>query len=315
MTERKTIHIGTRGSALALWQAEWVRRHLQRRFPSTRVELTIMKTMGDKILDSPLAKIGDKGLFTKELENALLEGSIDLAVHSFKDVPTKLPYGLLIAAVCEREDVRDVFIPHPAAKARKIAEVPRNGTLATGSLRRKSQLLHMRPDLTIVDIRGNLETRIRKLKESNWDGMLLAHAGVSRLGKQHLVGEVIPTSVILPAVGQGALAIEIRQLDDALMDMLAGLNHRPTQLATMAERALLRRLEGGCQIPIGAFGRIKNDELILDAMVGSLDGKRVISATVSGLPDDAEMLGTELAMNLIDAGADDILREIHPEQS
>lgn len=310
MNERSTIHIGTRGSALALWQAQWVRDRLARLYPSTRCDMKTIKTTGDKILDTPLAHIGDKGLFTKELENALLDGIIDLAVHSLKDVPTKLPEGLVIGAICEREDVRDVFIPHPARRIKALADVPRGGTVATGSLRRKAQLLRHRPDLRIVDIRGNLETRIRKLKESDWDGMLLAHAGVTRLGKRHLIGEVIPTDVILPAVGQGALAIEIRVNDDFLQTALAPLDHESTRMATLAERALLRRLEGGCQIPVGAHARIVKSELMLDAMVASLDGTRMVTGSISGPADDAEILGAQLARQLLRDGAEAILKEL-----
>ena len=310
MNERSTIHIGTRGSALALWQAQWVRDRLARLYPSTRCDMKTIKTTGDKILDTPLAHIGDKGLFTKELETALIDGVIDLAVHSLKDVPTKLPEGLVIGAICEREDVRDVFIPHPARKLKALLDVPRGGTIATGSLRRKAQLLRHRPDLRIVDIRGNLETRIRKLKESDWDGMLLAHAGVTRLGKRHLIGEVIPIDVILPAVGQGALAIEIRVHDDFLQTALAPLDHESTRMATLAERALLRRLEGGCQIPVGAHARINKGELALSAMVASLDGTQMVSGTISGPADDAEILGAQLARQLLRDGAEKILKEL-----
>jgi hydroxymethylbilane synthase len=313
MNGRSTITIGTRGSALALWQAQWVRDRLTRLYPATRVELKIMKTTGDKILDAPLSKIGDKGLFTKELENALDEGAIDLAVHSLKDVPTRLPEGLMIAAICEREDARDVFVPHPKKRARKLDEVPRGGTVATGSLRRSCQLLAARPDLRIADIRGNLETRIRKLAESDWDGMLLAYAGVLRLGKKSIIGEVLPMTTILPAVGQGALGIESRMTDEMLHSMLAPLDHDETRQAVLAERALLRKLEGGCQIPIGAYGRIVKGEITLDAIVGALDGSRVIKGSITGPADDAEILGAQLARQLLRDGASEILAQLRAE--
>ena len=304
------IVIGTRGSELALWQAHWVEQELTRRNPGQRIELKTIKTTGDKILDSPLSQIGGKGLFTKELEKALLDGRIDLAVHSFKDIPTEIPDGLAINAVCEREDVRDVFVSHPAKHYKRLDEVPKNGTIATGSLRRKSQLLHRRPDLNIVDIRGNLGTRIDKLKSSNWDGMLLAKAGVSRLGRTELIAEVFSPTDFLPAVGQGALAIETRDEESEKVQLVRLLNHAPTQRATLGERALLRRLEGGCQVPIGAFGRIESGVFRLDAVIASLDGKRTVRSSIEGPPEKSEQLGTALAEKLLADGGETILDEI-----
>ncbi len=315
MKSRPTIIIGTRGSELALWQAHWVERELVRRVPGLNVEIKTIKTTGDKILDSPLSQIGGKGLFTKELERALLDRRIDLAVHSFKDIPTELQPGLAINAVCEREDVRDVFVSHPDKNHKKLADVPKNGTIATGSLRRKSQLLHRRPDISIVDIRGNLGTRIDKLRTSAWDGMLLAKAGVTRLGRSELIAEIFPATEFLPAVGQGALAIETREEETEMVEAVRLLNHVPTQQATLGERALLRRLEGGCQVPIGAYGRIEGGVFLLDAVIASLDGRRTVRSSVEGSPQQAEQLGRSLAERLLAEGGEAILDEIRQEDT
>lgn len=313
----KTLRIGSRGSELALWQARWVAEELKRRSPRLAVSVEIIRTTGDKVLDSPLSKIGDKGLFIKEIEEALLAGRIDLAVHSLKDVPTRLPDGLTIGAVCKREDVRDVFIPHPANPRRMLLEQPSGAQIATGSLRRKCQLLAARPDFLIVEIRGNLNTRMKKLEQSSWEGMILARAGVVRLGWEKAIGETIPARLILPAVGQGALGIEIRADDAETASLIGALAHLPTTQATTAERALLRRLEGGCQVPIGTYARLENGggnpQLALDAMVGSLDGKTIIRGSVHGDPAAAESLGGELAATLLAAGADRILHGIRTE--
>ncbi len=310
MVQKQTIIIGTRSSELALWQTNWVAAELRKLHPAVTVDIIKIKTTGDKILDAPLSKIGDKGLFTKELEVALLEKRIDLAVHSLKDVPTQLSNGLMIGAVSKREDVRDVFISHPQKKYRLLNDVPQNGTVATGSLRRKCQLLKHRPDLQIADIRGNLATRKKKLEESLWDGMLLARAGLVRLGWESIITEVLEPTFILPAVGQGALAIEIRSDDARLRELIKPLNHDETQYATQAERALLRELEGGCQIPIGTFGRIENGSLKLDAIVGSVNGKKIVTGKTEGVPHSAEILGVALAKELLAKGAKEILDEI-----
>ncbi|HCA81682.1 MAG TPA: hydroxymethylbilane synthase [Bacteroidetes bacterium] len=309
MTNRKIV-IGSRGSELALWQSQWVQRALSALHSTVEVEIRIIKTKGDKILDSPLSSIGDKGLFTKELENALLDGSIDLAVHSLKDVPTVIPDGLRIAAVCERENVCDVFISHPSKGHKRLIDVPRGGIVATGSLRRRCQVLQLRPDIQIADIRGNLGTRIEKLNQSRWDGMILAKAGIDRLGRSGLIAEVLPAIQFLPAVGQGALAIESRSNDETVLPLVFGLDHTASHQATSGERAVLRRLEGGCQIPIGAYGRIENGELLIDAIVGSLDGTRAVRSSIRGIPDQSEQLGTTLAQDLLARGADKILEEI-----
>jgi hydroxymethylbilane synthase len=274
------------------------------------IETKTIKTTGDKILDSPLSKIGDKGLFTKEIERALLESTIDLAVHSLKDLPTNLTDGLTIGAVTEREDVRDVFISHPKKKYTSLSAVPKRGTIATGSLRRKCQLLNHRPDFTIVDIRGNLKTRRAKLEESDWDGMLLAKAGVTRLGWAEIISEVLPPTLILPAVGQGALAIEIRSDDTFMASIVKPLDDIVTRQATTGERSLLRYLEGGCQIPIGTYGRIESGKFILDAVVGSIDGKKIVRGSIAGKPADSGNLGETLAKELLVNGADAILEEI-----
>lgn len=315
MNPTDSLVIGTRGSELALWQAKWVQRALAERFARLRVDVRIIKTKGDRILDSPLSKIGDKGLFTREIENALLKKEIDLAVHSLKDLPTELPGGLTIGAICEREDVRDVFIPHPQNTLRRLLEQPRDSRIATGSLRRKCQLLSMRPDFQIVDIRGNLNTRMRKLEESDWAGMILARAGVVRLGWENAIGEALEVKKMLPAVGQGALGIETRKGDSKVDSYVSNLNHDVTARCAVAERALLRRLEGGCQIPIGAFARADGDggggdSIMLDAIVGSLDGRNIVRGSIRGASSEGELLGRRLAEQLLSDGAEEILLEI-----
>jgi hydroxymethylbilane synthase len=305
-----SIRIGTRGSELALWQTHHVKALLEARIPGITIDVQKVKTTGDKILDAPLSKIGDKGLFTKELEIALLDERVDIAVHSYKDVPTHVPEGLIIAAVLEREDVRDVFIANRKNLHQPFKSLPQNAVVATGSLRRKCQMLNARPDLNIVDIRGNLNTRMAKLDSSEWDGMILAKAGVSRLGWVQRISEILPFELMLPAVGQGALAIECRAGDQRVREILRSLHHAPTASAVMAERALLRYLEGGCQIPVGAYGQISGNELQLDAVVGSLDGKRMVRGKIAGSISDAEQLGIDLAKELYHKGGKEILEEI-----
>lgn len=302
------IIIGTRGSKLALWQTEFVKEKLSKVVPDIEFEIKIIKTTGDKILNSPLSKIGDKGIFTREIEIELLDGKIDMAVHSLKDLPTKLPDGLTIGAVTEREDVRDVLI---SRNDLKLADLPLNSVIATGSLRRRAQLLNIRPDFKFVEIRGNIDTRFRKFDESNWDGMILAYAGVKRMNYTSRVSEVISTDIILPAVGQGAIAIEVREKDEKILDLVRKVNHRETELATRAERALLRYLEGGCQIPIGAFAYVSNGKIKLSAMVSNLDGTFLVRDSVEGdVNDQVENLGFELAEKLLQQGASKILDEI-----
>jgi hydroxymethylbilane synthase len=305
-----TIRIGTRGSELALWQTYHVKALLEAFFPGIAIDVQKIKTTGDKILDAPLAKIGDKGLFTKELEIALLDDRVDIAVHSFKDVPTLVPEGLTITAVLEREDVRDVFIANPKKSHRTFTDIPPNSIIATGSLRRKCQLLNAHPDIQIVEIRGNLNTRIKKLDSSEWDGMILAKAGVTRLGWAQRITDILPIDLMLPAVGQGALAIECRAGNQRVQEMLRPLHHHTTAAAVTAERALLRYLEGGCQIPIGAYGQIIKNEFRLDAVIGSLDGKRIVRGKKIGTIADAEKIGIDLAKELFNQGGREILKEI-----
>ncbi len=318
------IRIGSRGSRLALVQAEWVRDRVADRHPDLRVEVEIINTKGDKILDAPLAKIGDKGLFTKELETALLDGRIDVAVHSAKDMPTAVPEGLEIIAFTEREDVRDVFVPNPSllegrapdAGPLALDDVPQGARVGTSSLRRRSQLLALRPDLDVVDIRGNVETRLRKLVDEEMAGTILAAAGLSRLGRSEMTGFAFSFDQMLPAVGQGALAIEARADHARRGELAAALDHRTTALCVAAERALLGTLEGGCQVPIAAHARWTGDgesdvgTLVLGAYVGALDGARSVRGERARLADDPEGLGVSLAAELLERGAGDILDEI-----
>jgi hydroxymethylbilane synthase len=304
------LNIGTRQSPLALWQAEFVKAELQKNNPSLTVELVPIKTTGDKILDSPLSKIGDKGLFTREIEHYLLDGRIDLAVHSLKDLPTQTPDGLAITAITRREDTRDVLI---AKEKHTVQTLPQHAVIATGSLRRRSQLLALRPDFKIVDIRGNLNTRFKKFDESPWDAMILAFAGVHRLGWDERISALIPHEEMLPAVGQGALGIETRTGDTETLALLTVLNDPITERCTKAERALLRHLEGGCQIPIGAFAESQENTLSLSAFVGSLDGTTTLRKTISAVAPDvaaAESLGTALAEALLKQGGWEILYSI-----
>lgn len=304
------IIIGSRGSELALWQANWVKDKLGKRFPDITVQIQIVKTTGDKILDAPLSKIGEKGLFTKEIEYALLEGEIDLAVHSLKDLPTELPNGLRIGAITQREDVHDIFISHPKKNYKSLDDLPPSAAIATGSLRRKCQLLHWRSDLRIIDLRGNLNTRFARLDESTWDGMILARAGVIRLGLEARIAEIIPFERMLPAVGQGALGIEISANNRRVDEYVKTMASPATTLATLGERALLRYLEGGCQVPIGAHGRIEHNIFKLDALIGSIDGKKLVRGKIHGEPERSEDLGEQLAETLFKGGGREILEDI-----
>ena len=298
--------IGSRGSELALWQTNFVKATLERHFPEINLEIKIIKTTGDKMLEVALAKIGDKGLFTKQIENALLSREIDLAVHSLKDLQTVQPNGLCIGAVSKREMPNDVLI---AKKYRSIAELPRGAKVATGSLRRKSQLLHHRPDLEIFEIRGNVPTRIAKFEESDLDAMILAYAGVHRLNLDARIAEIISFKIMLPAVGQGAMAVEIRAGEADLKEFLRVLNDRETEICVMAERAFLRTLEGGCQVPIGANAILRNGEIHLEGLVGSLNGTVNWREKIVGAKDDAEDLGKRLAQVLIEKGANQLLNQ------
>ncbi|HEY3251894.1 MAG TPA: hydroxymethylbilane synthase [Ignavibacteria bacterium] len=301
------IIIGTRGSELAKWQAEWAKKNLENLYSEIRVEIKIIKTQGDQVQDISLSKIGDKGLFTKAIEDELLEGSIDIAVHSLKDLPTQLPEGLIIGAVSKREDSRDVFI---SSKYDSLTQLPWGATVATGSLRRKSQLLNFRKDLDVIDIRGNITTRLIKFDDAGWDGLILAFAGISRLGQRDRIKQIIPEDVILPAVSQGVIAIETRKADVVLNELLKALNNNSSMTQILAERSLLRTLEGGCQVPIGAYTRLENSSLNLKAMIGSLDGKKVLRTEISGSPSDAEELGKNAGEELLSAGGREILDEL-----
>jgi len=295
---------GTRGSKLALWQANYIAGRLRERHPDCDVTLKHILTTGDKILDVPLAKIGGKGLFTKELEKELLAGGIDLAVHSLKDMPTELPPGLVIGAVTERADPGDALI---SPRYKTLAALPPGARVGTSSLRRKAQLLACRPDLAITDLRGNLDTRLAKLAERQLDAVVLAVAGLRRLGWEDRITQVLPRDVCLPAVGQGALAIEVRAGDAEVLDMLAFLHHEETAQAVAAERAFLNEVEGGCQVPIGVFGRVENGMLTLDAVILSGDGRTRLADTISGPPADGEALGRALARRMYAAGGREIL--------
>lgn len=296
--------IGSRGSDLALWQANYVKTSLENLFPEDHFEIKIIHTTGDQVLDTALSKIGDKGLFTRQIEAELIDGEIDMAVHSLKDLQTEQPEGLIIGAVCERETPNDIFISKTGGT---INDLPRGAHVATGSLRRRSQLLHHRPDLEIEEIRGNVPTRLRKFNESDLDGMVLAYAGVYRLGLGERISELVPFEIMLPAVGQGAVAIEIRSDDERTAKAVAILNHEPTRICITAERAFLRRLEGGCQVPIGAHATLDGDSVVLEGLVGSLDGTVIFRERISGKLADADSLGIKLAESLIALGARELL--------
>ncbi len=301
------IKIGTRGSALALWQAEWVRSLLQTRHPEQEVALVIIKTQGDKILDVPLAKVGGKGLFVKELEEALWAGEIDLAVHSMKDVPAVIPDGLELAVILEREDPRDVLL---STRFTGLADLPQGAVIGSSSLRRQSQLLHLRPDLQVMSLRGNVNTRIGKLEAGLFDAILLAAAGVKRLNLTRHVVEYLDPQQMIPANGQGAIGIEIRQRDPRIAPLLAPLNHLPTWQCVRAERAFLATLEGGCQVPIAGHAQLQNGALHLLGRVSSLDGTEMITQAMADTPDQAVALGQRLAQALLERGARRILQEI-----
>lgn len=307
---RASIVIGSRGSQLALWQAEWVKERLAEAHPGTRFEVKVISTSGDVVLDRPLTEVGGKGVFTKEIEDALLAREIDLAVHSLKDLPTELPPGLEIGAVTRREDVRDVFLPHPASEARTLASLKPGAVIATGSLRRRAQILSWDRGLEVADLRGNLATRFRKLDESSWAGMILARAGVVRLGLAVRIGETIDTSVMMPAVGQGALGIEIRSGEPETAELVSAVASEAATLATAAERSFLGRLEGGCSVPIGAHGRIVNGELALEGLVASLDGKHLYRGKATAPVERARELGIRLAETLLAGGAGKALEGI-----
>lgn len=302
------LRIGTRGSPLALFQAHWVRNQLLKAYPNLRVRLIKIKTTGDKIRNAPLAKIGGKGLFVKEIEEALLRKEIDLTVHSIKDVPTDLPEGLHLSAITKREDPRDVFI---SREGRLLRDLPKGARIGTSSLRRQVQLSSFREDFMFIPLRGNIETRLKKLERLHLDGIILAYAGVKRLGFENRITEILPIEVLLPAIGQGALGIETRIGDKDYEEKIRVLEDQESSIAIRAERAFLKRLGGGCQVPIAAFCRIEDSTLKLDAIVGTLDGRRLIRDRIEGSPDRPEEVGERLAENLLYKGAEEILREVY----
>jgi len=302
------IRIGTRGSPLALFQANWVKEKLLQRNPDLKITLTVIKTTGDKIQDAPLAKVGGKALFVKEIEEALLEERVDLAVHSIKDVPTEFPEGLHLAAVTQREDPRDVLISQDGTRLQHLKQ---GAKIGTSSLRRQAQLLHYRPDLEMVPLRGNLDTRLRKLEAMNLGGIVLALAGIRRMGFEKRITEILSEDISLPAIGQGALGIETRVSDSVTGPYIDALNDADSAVCVLGERAFLKKLEGGCQVPIAAYGRKTGLTLQLDGMVATVDGKTLIKHQVTGSVEEAESLGIKLAEILLDMGAKKILDEIY----
>ncbi len=303
-----SLRIATRGSKLALAQSEWVKRSIAARHSDLSVELIRIKTRGDKIVDSPLTQIGGKGLFVREIEEALLNREADLAVHSLKDMPAELPQGLKLAAFPEREDCRDAFISvrHP-----NLEDLPQGARVGTGSLRRSAQLRHLRPDIEVVPLRGNVDTRLSKLDAGDFDAIILAAAGLKRLGLAYRISQFIPRTEVLPAIGQGALGLEVRSEDAKTRGLLGFLNHRETELTIRAERAFLEKMEGGCEVPMAALCRIEGNRLDLCGMVAELDGSRIIRDRMTGELGSPEDLGVSLARRLLASGADRILAEIY----
>ncbi|HHW52153.1 MULTISPECIES: hydroxymethylbilane synthase [Acinetobacter] len=304
----KTLKIATRQSPLALWQAEHIRARLEAMHADLTVELVTFVTQGDKILDTPLAKIGGKGLFVKELEAALMDGRADLAVHSMKDVPMALPEGLSLAVICEREDPLDAFVSNHYAS---FADLPQGAKVGTSSLRRKCQILKARPDLEIIDLRGNVGTRLSKLDDGQYDAIILASAGLKRLGLAERIRHTIQPDVSLPAVGQGALGLECRSQDQAVLDLILPLMHAETNVCVRAERAFNAYLEGGCQVPIAGYATLQNGQLQIEGRVGSVDGQTILKAVQFGAPEQAEMLGEELAKALLAQGAGELLKALY----
>lgn len=318
--KRDKILIGTRGSKLAMWQAEWVKSELEKLYPDLKIDIVKIKTTGDKILDVPLAKIGGKGLFVKEIEEALLRHDIDVAVHSMKDVPTDFLGGLHLSVICKREDPSDSLIlplnfRMEIEKNPIILNLPEGIRIGTSSLRRSCQLLNIRPDFKIEQLRGNLDTRIRKLDEGLYDAIIVATAGIKRLGLDYRITEIIPYDISIPAIGQGAIGIECRQDDGFINDIINPLNHIETSICVRAERAFLKRLEGGCQVPIAAHavinGKPLKKELHIRGLVGDLKGERIIKDSIIGNPEMPEKVGIELAERILSSGAKEILDEIY----
>lgn len=305
---KKILKIATRQSPLALWQAEYIRNQLMQLHAGLEVELVTFVTQGDKILDTPLAKIGGKGLFVKELEAALLDGRADLAVHSMKDVPMALPEGLSLAVICEREDPYDAFVSN---QYEHFDQLPLGAKLGTSSLRRKCQILKQRPDLDLIDLRGNVGTRLSKLDEGLYDAIILASAGLKRLGLRDRIRHHLSAEVSLPAVGQGALGLECREQDQATLDLIRPLLHEETDACVRAERAFNAYLEGGCQVPIAGFATLMGNQLNIEGRVGSVDGNTLLISKMAGGVEQAEQLGVQLAQDLLAQGAAELLAALH----
>ncbi|WP_299980923.1 hydroxymethylbilane synthase [Desulfobacula sp.] len=305
---KKNIRIGTRGSKLALWQANFIKSEIERLFPDLNVELKIIKTTGDRITDRPLAMVGGKGLFVKEIENALLNSDIDLAVHSMKDMPGKLPEGLIIGAVPKRENPFDVLI---SKDNRLLTDYKKGAKIGTSSLRRASQIKHIRPDVAIVSIRGNLDTRIKKLKSGEYDAIVLAAAGLRRLGQESEITEYLDETIMLPAVGQGALCIETRKNNGDIALIMETLDHHDTRICVTGERAFLKQIEGSCHIPVACFGKIKDNQVVLTAVVASEDGKALIKQQIVSPMDKVESHGQTLADQVLEKGGKKILEHLN----
>ncbi|MCD6202704.1 MAG: hydroxymethylbilane synthase [Bacteroidales bacterium] len=310
--EKKEIRIATRGSKLAVYQAEQVRKQIERYFPGTKTSVKIIQTRGDRILDISLSKVGDKGFFTKELENALISGHADVAVHSLKDLPTVNPPGLILGGVLERGEVRDALVSHQDLTLKDLSTGLRIGT---SSLRRTAQLKIHFPGITIVDIRGNVGTRIRKMKEGVCYAMVMAAAGLQRLKQDKYIREILDPSIIIPAVSQGAIGMQIREEDDFMKTIISGVNHTPTYLCTRAERTFLRILEGGCQIPIGCFSTVRNGQITLSGFVSDIQGNNAIFLSKSGPLDRSEEVAHDLAKDYLKAGAGQIIEQIKKESN
>ena len=303
----RTVIIGTRGSKLALWQTNWVKAEIEKHHPRISVEIQIISTKGDRVLDVSLPKLGEqgKGLFTKELEDALFDRRVDIAVHSLKDLPTELPEGLHIGAICEREDVRDALVAR--GDIRSFDDLPREAIIGTSSLRRQAQIRAVRPDLKLEPVRGNVDTRLGKLNRGEYDALVLAAAGLHRLGYEDKITEHLSEELMLPAVGQGALAIEARSDDAAINEIIVTLEHEQTRLTCEAERAFLKGLGGGCLVPIAAHARVEFGMMTLSGLVASPDGSEIVRGQITGLNEDAQAIGRQLADGLIQQGADRIL--------
>ncbi len=305
------LTIGTRGSKLALWQANYIKSEIERKHKTVKVELKIIKTKGDKILDVPLAQVGGKGLFVKEIEDELLKGNIDLAVHSMKDVPTFFPEGLYLPVITEREDYRDALLAREGVTFETIKD---KAVIGTSSLRRKSQIMNIKRNVIIKDLRGNVDTRLKKLKNGEYDAIILAAAGLKRLGLDHEITEYIDPHVMVPAIGQGALGIELRENDEKTFEILSFLKHNNSYIAVKGERAFLRKLEGGCQVPIACLGEVNGEMLTLTGVVASVDGKTVIKKKLEGKKNDFDRIGTELGETILTCGADKILSEFYSDK-